>query len=212
MKLNKTNNPKRCAANESTESCAQESEHRAQKVHQECKEHQTEYKNERPMSSKTINSDYGTKPSDFYQCDKPANECEICKPFPANSNYDPDNVVYLGKLWEDRHKTVGQAYKNNKDLVIFSGPKCEIHSNNASGKCGCDDHNDRLGDCQHNIDKYNNLNKLCRYCLMAPWSEQHKQICMFIPIFVLEGKDEPPACISNQTSFHGHYVRKTDTE
>lgn len=56
------------------------------------------------------------------------------------------------------------------------------------------------------------LNALCRYCLMTKWSEDHKKECLFIPVWVQNGNDEPSEDLCNVMVFNGHHYRYKDNE
>ena len=99
----------------------------------------------------------------------------------------------FAKYLEERHISVGQNYGNNEEeqwgknaIFVKPYPKCKEHHKDDKGNCDCEDHNHELDDCQHNTDVYNDLNTLCRYCLLARWTKKHKEECMCIPMFALK--------------------------
>ena len=49
------------------------------------------------------------------------------------------------------------------------------------------------------------LNKLCGYCLMRKWSDEHKKECLFIPEWVKNGQKRPSGKAAQLEVFHGYH-------
>ncbi len=98
--------------------------------------------------------------------------------------------INLTQIDIERHKQFGNAYGNNKDKKLILDSDDEYY---------CTIHDSR--ECQHRINAIRAINNLCRYCMMAQWSEQHKMECWFIPNFVKEGKDEPDKSLKSDNTY-----------
>ncbi len=96
--------------------------------------------------------------------------------------------INVAKLLFERHRQYQQPMSqkifpiDNDDKQMY----CSVHKSK---------------NCAHRKRTFNVLNNLCRYCLMEPMSESHKQNCWGIPMNIKDGKDEPDELLKNESTF-----------